>query len=65
MKVAIYCRLSAEDRDKLSADDDSASIQNQKDMLSGIRGWQRWTYDPKLPFWEDSLGRGDLDSGGS
>ena len=33
MKAAIYCRLSAEDRDKLSADDDSASIQNQKDML--------------------------------
>ena len=33
MKVAIYCRLSAEDRDKLSEDDDSASIQNQKDML--------------------------------
>lgn len=33
MKVAIYCRLSSEDRDKLSANDDSASIQNQKDML--------------------------------
>lgn len=33
MKAAIYCRLSAEDRDKLSADDDSTSIQNQKDML--------------------------------
>lgn len=33
MKVAIYCRLSDEDRDKLSADDDSASIQNQKSML--------------------------------
>lgn len=33
MKVAIYCRLSDEDRDKLSANDDSASIQNQKSML--------------------------------
>ncbi len=33
MKVAIYCRLSSEDRDKLSANNDSASIQNQKDML--------------------------------
>lgn len=33
MKVALYCRLSAEDRDKLSEKDDSASIQNQKDML--------------------------------
>ena len=33
MKVAIYCRLSDEDRDKLSAHDDSASIQNQKSML--------------------------------
>ena len=33
MNVAIYCRLSSEDRDKLSASDDSASIQNQKEML--------------------------------
>ena len=43
MKVAIYCRLSAEDRDKLSADDDSASIQNQKDMLikhAISNGWE-------------------------
>lgn len=31
--VAIYCRLSAEDRDKLNAGDDSRSIQNQKSML--------------------------------
>ena len=30
MKVAIYCRLSAEDRNKLSEEDDSGSIQNQK-----------------------------------
>ena len=43
MKVAIYCRLSAEDRDKLCADDDSASIQNQKDMLikhAISNGWE-------------------------
>lgn len=43
MKVAIYCRLSAEDRDKLSVDDDSASIQNQKDMLikhAISNGWE-------------------------
>ena len=33
MNVAIYCRLSDEDRDKLSEHDDSASIQNQKAML--------------------------------
>lgn len=42
MKVAIYCRLSAEDRDKLSAKDDSESIQNQKAMLikyASSNGW--------------------------
>ena len=33
MKVAIYCRLSDEDRNKHSTQDDSASIQNQKSML--------------------------------
>lgn len=32
-KVAIYCRLSKEDQDKLEKGDDSASIQNQKMML--------------------------------
>ena len=32
-KVAIYCRLSEEDRDKKCASDDSNSIQNQKSML--------------------------------
>ena len=32
-KVALYCRLSEEDRNKVSAADDSASIQNQKSML--------------------------------
>ncbi len=33
MKVAIYCRLSEEDRNKLNKDDDSNSIINQKAML--------------------------------
>ena len=32
-KVAIYCRLSEEDRNKQNATDDSGSIQNQKTML--------------------------------
>ncbi len=32
-KVAIYCRLSEEDRTKESKSDDSQSIQNQKNML--------------------------------
>ena len=32
-KAAIYCRLSEEDRNKVSAEDDSTSIQNQKSML--------------------------------
>ncbi|MCL2053046.1 MAG: recombinase family protein [Oscillospiraceae bacterium] len=33
MKVAIYCRLSEEDRNKRTESDDSESIQNQKSML--------------------------------
>lgn len=32
-KVAIYCRLSKEDQDKISRGDDSESIQNQKLLL--------------------------------
>ena len=32
-RVAIYCRLSEEDRNKQSETDDSNSIQNQKSML--------------------------------
>lgn len=35
-KVAIYCRLSEEDRDKQSETDDSNSIQNHDVMY---RGW--------------------------
>lgn len=33
MKVGIYCRLSEEDRNKQSKEDDSMSIMNQKAML--------------------------------
>ncbi len=33
MKVAIYCRLSEEDRNKQNKNDDSNSIKNQKAML--------------------------------
>ena len=42
MKVAIYCRLSEEDKDKHCETDDSNSIQNQKNMLlqySMEHGW--------------------------
>lgn len=41
-KVAIYCRLSDEDEDKKNIDDDSESIQNQKNLLmkySIEKGW--------------------------
>ena len=43
MKVAIYCRLSEEDRNKQSEKDDSNSIQNQKSMLlqyAMAQGWE-------------------------
>lgn len=42
MKVAIYTRLSEEDRNKANSQTDSESIQNQKDMLvkySVEHGW--------------------------
>lgn len=42
-KAAIYCRLSEEDKNKLSADDDSNSIQNQRELLTQYalsRGWE-------------------------
>ena len=41
-KVAIYCRLSDEDKDKISMLDDSESIQNQKSLLTKYaveKGW--------------------------
>ena len=43
MKVAIYCRLSDEDRNKENQTDESNSIQNQKSMLlqySMEQGWE-------------------------
>lgn len=42
MKVAIYCRLSEEDRDKQVATEDSNSIQNQKTMLLQYAMDQGW-----------------------
>ena len=41
-KVAIYCRLSEEDRNKLHSTDDSESIKNQKAMLSQYALSQDW-----------------------
>lgn len=41
-KVAIYCRLSEEDRNKKHKDDDSGSIQNQKLMLTEYAFNQHW-----------------------
>ena len=40
--VAIYCRLSEEDRNKRNRDDDSGSIQNQKMMLKEFADMQGW-----------------------
>ena len=42
MKVAIYCRLSEEDKNKLSKEDDSESIQNQKSMLIEYAVQKEW-----------------------
>ena len=42
MKAAIYCRLSEEDKNKLSETDDSNSIQNQKAMLQQYSIKQGW-----------------------
>jgi DNA invertase Pin-like site-specific DNA recombinase len=43
MRVALYCRLSEEDRNKQDENDDSKSIQNQKSMLLQYaieKGWE-------------------------
>ena len=43
MRVAIYCRLSEEDRNKQFETDDSESIQNQKSLLLSFcceQGWE-------------------------
>lgn len=46
MNVAIYVRLSDEDRDKLQKEDESESIQNQKSMLRDYCKERDWTiYD--------------------
>ena len=42
LKVAIYCRLSEEDRNKQVETDDSGSIQNQKAMLVQYAIEQGW-----------------------
>ncbi|MDD2400900.1 MAG: recombinase family protein [Clostridia bacterium] len=42
MKVAIYCRLSEEDRNKQFETDDSESIQNQKSMLIQYAMDRQW-----------------------
>ncbi|MCC5909998.1 MAG: recombinase family protein [Clostridiaceae bacterium] len=41
-KVAIYCRLSDEDRDKISRLQESESIQNQKNLLMKYATEQKW-----------------------
>lgn len=42
MKVAIYCRLSEEDKNKQVETDDSTSIQNQKSMLIQHATEKQW-----------------------
>ncbi len=42
MKVAIYARLSEEDRDKRNPEDDSRSIINQKELLQSYAAAQSW-----------------------
>ena len=42
MKVAIYCRLSREDEDKVHESDESESIQNQKSMLINYAIKENW-----------------------
>ena len=41
-KVGVYCRLSEEDKDKVDANDDSASIQNQKNLLINFAKSNDW-----------------------
>ena len=41
-KVAVYCRLSEEDKDKFFKTDESESIQNQKSMLTEYAFEQGW-----------------------
>lgn len=66
-RVAIYCRLSQEDRKKFNDDDDSISIQNQKEMLLNYilkEGWELYNVfsdddysgmDSNRPAWNKML----------
>ncbi len=42
IKAALYCRLSEEDQDKISPDQDSESIQNQRSLLTRYAKQQKW-----------------------
>ena len=42
IKVAIYCRLSDEDKNKINISDDSESIQNQKTLLTKYAIQYEW-----------------------
>lgn len=42
MKVALYCRLSEEDKDKINPSDVSESIQNQRALLEGYALANNW-----------------------
>lgn len=67
LRVAIYCRLSDEDRDKKKDTDDSDSIQNQKSILIKYaleQGWEIYNIysdddyagaDRKRPAWNELL----------
>jgi DNA invertase Pin-like site-specific DNA recombinase len=41
-KVAIYCHLSDEDRNKIHASSESESIQNQKSILTAFALEHQW-----------------------
>ena len=43
IKVAIYCRLSDEDKDKVISTKDSESIKNQKNILIKYAAQQGWS----------------------
>lgn len=58
IKVAIYCRLSDEDKNK-QLNDDSESIKNQKAMLTMYaeeKGWQIYDY-----YWDDDYSGSERD----
>lgn len=58
-KVAIYCRLSEEDKNKISENDDSESITNQKEMLTQYAETHDWLiYDV---YSDDDFGGGTRD----